>query len=299
MSLAASSVTAAFAGLPAVEAAVERLVPGWLVVAAGSRLLAYAGYTLAHHRVMNACESAEVDETAAVVAFGAGATSLKGGFAVDRRALRGAGASRRQASVHVLALALLEYVVLAPAAWISALVLLGSRGIQGAVTWPWAIGVPAGTMLAALLYRRLAGRLRPGVKRPPAIVTRTLEAARVLVRSARSPSRGLPAVAGMAVHWFAEIACLWASLRAFGLDPRVPVVILGYATGLVLTPRSLPLAGAGVIEVLLPLSLMWVGVGLASAIAAVLAAEMTRLAISLPLATAAHGRVRELLGSSP
>jgi uncharacterized membrane protein YbhN (UPF0104 family) len=130
------------------------------------------------------------------------------------------------------------------------------------------------------------------------VITRTLEAARVLLRSARVPSRGLPAVAGMAVHWFAEIACLWASLRAFGVDPQVPVVILGYATGLVLTPRTLPLAGAGVIEVLLPLSLMWVGIGLPAAVVAVFAAEMTRRAIYLPLAAAAAGRVRALVGSS-
>jgi hypothetical protein len=300
VSLAAAVVMAAFAGPAAVGDTLARLTPGWLALAAAARILAYAGYALAYHHLMNACESAELgSETAAVVAFGAGATSLKGGFAVDRRALRGAGASRRQASVHVLALGLLEYAVLAPAAWVSAALLLGSHGVHGAITWPWLIGVPAGVAVSALLYRWMSPRLARGRRRPRATVARTLEAARTLVRTARSPTRGLPEIAGMAMHWFAEIACLWASLRAFHLREAAPVVTLGYATGLVLTPRTLPLAGAGVIEVLLPLSLMWVGVGLPGAVVAVFAAELTRLAIYLPLAAAAEGRVRALVGSSP
>lgn len=298
VSLGAAWVIAALAGLSAVGESVESLSPQWLLVAAGARIVALAGYTLAHHRVMSACSEAELSaDSPAVVAFGAGATSLKGGFAVDRRALRGAGASRRQASVHVLALGLLEYVALAPAAWACALALQGTRGVQALVTWPWLLGVPVGTLAAVLLYRRLAPRLAPGRRRPPKPVARTLEAARVLLRSSRVPTRGLPALAGMVLHWCAEVACLWAALHAFGRSEDVAVVTLGFATGLVLTPRTLPLAGAGIVEILLPLSLMWVGVPLASAVVAVLAAELTRLIVYLPLALAAEQRVRVLVES--
>ncbi len=298
VSLGAASVMAALAGLSVVGKALEGVTPGWVAIAAAARIVALGGYTLAHHSVMSACDDGELGaESPAVVAFGAGATSLKGGFAVDRRALRGAGASRRQANVHVLALGLLEYLALAPAAWACALALQGTRGVQGAVTWPWLVGVPLGTVAAAVLYRRLVPRLASGRRSPPVPAARTLEAARVLLRSARAPSRGLSALLGMAVHWCAEVACLWASLRAVGLSENVAVVTLGFATGLVLTPRTLPLAGAGIVEILLPLSLMWVGVPLAEAVVAVLAAELTRLVIYLPLALAAEERVRALVGS--
>jgi hypothetical protein len=101
----------------------------------------------------------------------------------------------------------------------------------------------------------------------------------------------------MALHWCAEVACLWAAIRAFGVERDAAVVTLGFATGLVLTPRQLPLAGAGLLEMMMPLSLLWVGVRLPVAVVAVLAAQLTRLVVLLPLALAAEGRVRELARS--
>ncbi len=51
----------------------------------------------------------------------------------------------------------------------------------------------------------------------------------------------------------------------------VAVIIVGYATGYALTRRALPLAGAGVVEALMPFALNWVGYPLASSILAVIA----------------------------
>jgi len=73
------------------------------------------------------------------------------------------------------------------------------------------------------------------------------------------PSGGL-AFAGAALYWFGEIACLWASLRAFHVDVAIPALILAYATGYVVTRRALPAGGVGVSEVLLTLALYWLGV---------------------------------------
>ena len=76
----------------------------------------------------------------------------------------------------------------------------------------------------------------------------------------------------MALYWGAEAGALWASLRAFGIScTRRRSRVLGLATAYVLTPRGLPLAGAGIAEVLLPVSLMWLGVPLAAAVPAALA----------------------------
>jgi glycosyltransferase 2 family protein len=282
------------AGPHAVRDRVEDLVPVWLAVAAGARLLSYVGYTVAHRRVTAASKESRLEaQTAArVVTFGAGATSLKGGFSIDARALRGAGASRREASAHVAALALLEYCVLAFFAWIGALTLIGAPHAQAQVVWPWVLGVPAGTAIALLAYRR-AGRRRRGRS---AGVRTLLQSADILAGLRERPRTAAASFAGMALYWLAEAAALWAGLRAFGAPHAPAVAMVGLATGFVFTPRGLPLAGAGIAEVLVPVSLTWLGVPLPAAVLAALAAELTRLAVSVPFAVLARREVHRLVG---
>src|SRR3954465_12169701 len=94
IALGAATGMAFVAGFPAVVHRLEAIKPGWLAVAAGARLVAYLGYAIAHRRVMavGVHDQLEVDTAARVVAFGAGATSLRGGFSIDLRALEGSGA---------------------------------------------------------------------------------------------------------------------------------------------------------------------------------------------------------------
>ena len=292
----AAAAMALAAGVPAVLARIERIEPVWLAVAAGARLAAYIGYAVAHRRVTAACKRSDLSAgtAARVVAFGAGATSLRGGFSIDARAMRGAGASTAQARAHVAALALLEYAVLALGAWGCALALLGEPGVKGAAVWPWAIGVPAGAALASLAWPRLREHAREG--RPGKRVRGLLDGAGILLKERRPPARAAAAACGMALYWAAEAGALWASLRAFGISCSPAVALLGCATAWVLTPRGLPLAGAGVAEVLLPMSLMWLGIPLAAAVPAALAAELVRLAVSLPPAALAAGEVHRLVG---
>jgi uncharacterized membrane protein YbhN (UPF0104 family) len=296
IALGAATGMAYAAGFSATREALERIAPGWLGIAVAARLAAYAGYAVAHHRVMSAGEESDIEAGTAVrvVAFGAGATSLRGGFSIDQRALRGAGASRRKARAHVAALAMFEYAVLAAVAWISALLLIGRGGGQGAVVWPWVIGVPAGVVLASAGYVELGGRLR-GDGAVRGRLRALIQGGEILAAQSRRPLRALGATAGMAFYWAAEIAALWASLRAFGAHVSAPIVITGYATGYVLTPRGLPLAGAGIAEVLVPLGLKWLGVGLATAVVAVFAAELTRLLVSIPFALATIEEVQEIV----
>ena len=58
-------------------------------------------------------------------------------------------------------------------------------------------------------------------------------------------------------------------------------VVVGYATGYALTRRTLPLAGAGAVEALLPFALVWVGYGLAPAVLAVFAYRIFNLWLPL------------------
>jgi uncharacterized membrane protein YbhN (UPF0104 family) len=67
----------------------------------------------------------------------------------------------------------------------------------------------------------------------------------------------------------------------------VPAVVVGYATGYALTRRTLPLAGAGAVEALLPFALLWVGYPLAAAILAVFAYRVFNLWLPLGPAAAA------------
>src|SRR6185437_13492847 len=150
------------AGVGEVVDRVEQIAPQWLAVAVGARLVGYVGYAIAHHRVMGASEKTELEaETAArVAAFGAGATSLRGGFSIDMRALRGSGASVAQARAHVTALAFLELAVLSLAGWVCALLLLDDPNVKGVAVWPWVLGVPAGVVLAVFVLMGLRARVR-------------------------------------------------------------------------------------------------------------------------------------------
>jgi uncharacterized membrane protein YbhN (UPF0104 family) len=66
-------------------------------------------------------------------------------------------------------------------------------------------------------------------------------------------------------------------------------LILGYATGYALSRRTLPFAGAGAVEALLPFALTWVGVPLAPALLAVFAYRLFNL--WLPVIPATPGLV--------
>ena len=69
-------------------------------------------------------------------------------------------------------------------------------------------------------------------------------------------------------------------------------VVVGYATGYALTRRTLPLAGAGAVEALLPFALLWVNVPLAQAVLAVLFYRVVNLWIPLIPALAGRRAVR-------
>jgi hypothetical protein len=186
----------------------------------------------------------------------------------------------------VLGLGALEYAVLAPAACIAAIVLLvHSQGPPNfGLTLPWAIAVPVGTA-AALVSLRFRDRWTKGWRRH---VGRAVEAVGVVRSIAGRPLAHGGGLAGMALYWFGDVFTLWAALHAFvAAAPSVLALILGYATGYALTRRSLPLAGAGIVESLLPFALGWVGIELAPAVAAVVAYRVCK-----PLAPARACRDR-------
>jgi uncharacterized membrane protein YbhN (UPF0104 family) len=189
--------------------------------------------------------------------------------------------------VRVLGLGALEYAILAPAAAVAAMILVarGRSHPSLGFTLPWVIAVPLGfaAAIVALAYRdRMRGQ--SGWRN---LVSHGLEGVHLLRRLAAQPREHLGAFLGTALYWLGDIACLWASLRAFHEAPDLAALLIGYATGYALTRRTLPLGGAGSVEALVSFALAWTGVPLATAVLGVSAYRVFNL--WLPLGPAIYG----------
>lgn len=294
-SIAVSVALAAIAGLRRTTHHLEHL--RWWYVAAllAAHAIAYAGYRLAHHRVIDRSVSTPIDRFWAkrMVAVGFGAWGVAGGFAVDRRGLSFLGATRTEATVAAVALGALELAVLTPVAWICSLVLLGSPRVPLSETVPWAVLFPIlfGLAVATGARARRAPR-DAGERRWTAELRDGLGVAFTLFRH---PRDGGAAIGGVAVYWAADIAALWAALQLLAVSISLPRLILGYATGYVLSRRTLPFAGVVVTEVLMTVALVWVDVPLAAAVPAVLAYRLSDFALTLGSALGADAAAERFI----
>jgi uncharacterized membrane protein YbhN (UPF0104 family) len=276
------------AGFGHVAARLHAVNPIWFLVALGAEAVAYVGYVLSYREVARVDRGTKMSARTAVAAVtaGFGAFVARGGFAVDLHAFQPTGVTDREARVRVLGLGALEYALLGPAACVTAIVLLanGKHTPNLGLTLPWAIAVPVGFTAAlwAVGHRqRFAdkGGWREGV-------SQALDSIHVL--KCLFKTKHLIGPLGTAVYWFGDIVCLWACLKAFTHGtPDIELLLLGYATGYALTRRTLPLAGAGAVEALLPFALSWCGISLAAAVLAVFAYRVCNL--WLPLLPAAIG----------
>ena len=277
------------AGFSAVAERLREVDAWWLLPAVGAEVLAYIGYVLAYRQVARV-EGGPVlphRRALALVATGFGVFVARGGFAVDLHAFREECVDEREARVRVLGLGALEYALLAPATCIVAILLLFDhvRTPASVLTMPWAIAVPAGGVLA-LLALRLRDRLR-GRRGWREALSQWLDSIHFL-RQLFLRLEHLTGPLGAAIYWFGDIACLALCLRAYmGHFPSIAPLLIGYATGYALTRRTLPLAGAGAVEALLPFALLWTGTPLAAAVPAVLAYRIVNF--WLPIVPAVFG----------
>ena len=240
--------------------------------------VSYLGYTLAYREVANSekCDLG-LRETLQIVTTGFGPVSPRGGYAIDVRELARRGLDRGTAEQRVRVLGLLEYAVLAPATLLAAVYML-TRGMkaQSGLLPSWIIGVPLGAIIAVGLLVKYRRAGRPEAWWWP--LRKNLDAIDGLGCLLKSWRQAPIAVAGMTLYWAAEIAALGLCIDVFGhRRGAIAVIIVGYATGYALTRRTLPLAGAGVVEALMPFALNWVGFPLASSILAVIAYRVFNL----------------------
>jgi len=278
--------------------------PVWFAVSFAAQTVAYVAYAFALQGTARVDGGPRLPfrQAIRVVAAGFGAyfaRSAKGGFELDYRALRGAGARRQEAMARVVGLGMLEYAILAPAAlgaamWIYAAPHGGNR--YAALTLPWLAVVPGFAVALWLTNesrrRRLQARRVEGGRHT--VVADAVGGLTILRRLLLAPHRHIRPLLGTSVYWFCELVCLWASLRAFHAEVAIPALVLAYATGYVISRRGLPLGGIGVAEAFLTFSLFWLGVPLPKALLGVFAYRAFNFWLALLPAAILGSTVREI-----
>jgi Lysylphosphatidylglycerol synthase TM region len=296
--LVSLAVMATIAGWSKIDSHLHAPLSFWFAVALAAELLAFGAYVLCYRSVASVSGGRRlgVSEAVELVAVGFGAFLAKGGAALDSAALRPKGQSKREGEVRVMALDALEHAPLAPAACIASIVLLvhGKRTPGLDFTVPWAVLTPLGAILAGIGVRhrkRFIGR--PGWRGK---LGDALDAIDDLFRLARNPGEHWPAFVGATVYWGGDVLCLWASLKPFDAAPGLAPIVLAHAVGYSLTRRTLPFAGAGIVEVLMPLTLVACGAPFAGAILGVLTYRVFNLWLPLLPAAVAVPRLRRRYG---
>jgi uncharacterized membrane protein YbhN (UPF0104 family) len=293
------AVAAAY-GFDAFADAWSNLHVGWLALGVCADLLAIPAYVICYRVLVQVEDGPElpIPLVLRIVTAGFGPFAAGGGFALDKRALGALDRDHEGATVRVLGLGAMEWALLAPAAWVCAVVLLavGDHRVMSSLLWPWAVLVPIGFAVGlwlAVPARRKRICARKG--RAWEALGKGLSGAGIVISLSRSFNRCWIAWLGAAVYWALDIAAFYAAIRFIGMRPIIPETILAYATGYALTRRSMPLGGAGVTEVMMTLSLHWVGWPVAPALAAVVVYRIFNFALPAIPALLVRPRIGPLI----
>ena len=104
------------------------------------------------------------------------------------------------------------------------------------------------------------------------------------------------AIGGMALFWAGDALAVWSALAASGVLMNGAALLVGYCTGMVFTRRIAPLAGAGTLTLILPLTIWASGAPLATAITGVAAYRVVCFWLPLPAALVSLPVLRETTG---
>jgi uncharacterized membrane protein YbhN (UPF0104 family) len=297
LELAAGAGLAFVAGFSQVLAALGRFDWIWLLLLVGALLVSFVGYYFAYRGIFRVDGGPRLPrrQMIAVVAAGFGGFLAHGGGVLDQYALEAAGADDDEAKVRVSALAGLEHGVLAIAGTGCAIAVLafGFHRPPPDFTLPWAVIPVPGFLVAFWLGERYRNRFDgcSGWRHKTGTFLASIHIVRELFVH---PRRWGSAVAGMAVFWAADALAAWAGLAAFGYDMDWAALFIGFATGMVFTRRTGPLAGAGVLALVLPVTIWQSGAPFAAAIVGIFAYRILALWLPMPASLAALPTMREM-----
>jgi uncharacterized membrane protein YbhN (UPF0104 family) len=297
LELAAGTGLAYVAGWSQVRAVLGDFDRIWLVALAGALLVSFVGYHYAYQGIFHVKGGPTLppSQMRAVVAAGFGGFLAHGGGALDQYALQAAGAEEDEAKARVAALGGLEHGVLAIGGCAAAIAVLVSGRGQPPMdfTIPWAVIPIPGFLIGFWAAGRYGDRFRdrPGWRGKLGIFLDSIRIIRVLFTH---PLRWGSALCGMALFWASDAFATWAGLAMFGFQMNPAQLFVGFATGMVFTRRTGPLAGAGVLALVLPLTIWASGAPLAVAVAGVFVYRVLALLMPMPVSLAALPILRNM-----
>lgn len=287
LEVAAGVGLAYVAGFGAVRAALDRIDWPWLAVVLASLTVSFVGYYAAYRGIYRAEGGYELGrrQQRAVVLAGFGGLFSHGGKTPDDLALQACGAGHHDALVRVWTLGAMEQGVLAVIGCLASIaaVCLRLTAPPSDFTLPWVI-VP---LPAALLVFWAAERLRKRRRRRSGWLARftvILDSIQLVRTLFAHPLRHRRALTGMLVFWAADLFAVWSALAVFGVRMDGAALIVGFCTGMVFTRRVAPLAGAGTMMLVLPVTIWVSGAPLAAAVAGIFAYRLLCLWLPMPFA---------------
>lgn len=285
------------AGFSEIGSALNRVSWPWLaglVVAIG---FSFVGYYFAYRGIYKVDGGLRLKkrQMRAVVVGGFGGFLAHGGSALDDYALRAAGADERDAKVRVSALAGMEHGVLAVLGTAAGITVLVQGQSQPPLDFsiPWSVLPIPGFAIAFWAAERYREGLRDqdGWRGKMGVFLDSIHMNRMLFLR---PQKHGPAVAGMTLFWLADAFAMWAGLAAFGFHMNPAQMFLGYGTGMVFTRRTGPLGGAGILMVVLPVTIWYSGAPLAAAVVGVFAYRVLSLWLPMPFTMASLPTLRHM-----
>jgi hypothetical protein len=297
LDLAAGVGLAYVAGFAQVRAVLGDFHWAWICALVGALGFSFAGYYYAYEGIVTVAGGPRIPGAymrhIVTVDFGGFLSGIGG--VLDRYALEGVGANQRDARSRVRGLAGLEVGVLAlgGTATSIAVLALSSSTPPPDFTLPWAIIPVPGFLVAFWLAERYRDRFqgRPGWR---GAVGNFLESIHLIRVMFANPRRYGLAIAGMALFWAADAFAAWAGMAAFGFQMGAAALFVGYATGMVFTRRTAPLAGAGILTLCLPLTLWSSGAPLAVAVVGIVAYRTLSFWLPMPASLALLPKMRSI-----
>lgn len=297
LEVAAGVGMAYVAGFSVVRTALAHFEPLWLIAVIGALAISIVGYYFVYRDIYHVRGGPGLapPQMRAVVIAGFGGFLTRGGEALDEFALKSAGADERDARVRVTALAGLEHGILSIGGCAAAIALLvaGIEVPPHDFTIPWAVLPVPGFLIAFWAAGRYRKRFRSsnGWRGKVSIF---LDGVFLIRTMFRRPFRYAGALGGMALFWAADIFAGWAGLAMFGFHMNVGQFIIGFGTGMIFTRRTGPLAGAGVLMVVLSVTVWYSGAPFGPAVAGMFAYRFLALLLPMPFALAALGTLRSM-----
>jgi uncharacterized membrane protein YbhN (UPF0104 family) len=285
------------AGFYRVRAVLRDVDWTWLAALAAALVASFTGYYYAYRGIFRVGGGPKLPgpQLRALVAAGFGGFLSQGSGSLDRRALEAAGADQSDAKGRLAALAGMEQGVLALGGCAAAIAVL-VYGLQRPplnTSLPWAVVPVPGLVIAFWLATRYRERFR-GLRGWRGWLGTFLYSVYLIREIFLHPRHWWFAVAGMAVFWVAEAFAVWAGIAAFGYKMNVFALFVGFATGMVFTRRTGPLAGAGILALALTITIHYSGAPFAVAIVGVFCYRIAALWLPMPVSLAVLPTLRKM-----